>query len=201
MQITGEDELGRLVRAERLRRGLDQRHVAELAGVGLSSVRRLEAGQGSTMRTTLAVLAALGLTLTVDGSDEPATRRRAPGLPATPAGLTRREERTSWQLHRAVAGRLRMRDRERILATARTNLVVLRGNVRGPQAHAWLDRWQVALDGPTADLIALMLSNEPEGVDLRQVSPFAGVLTQDERLATLYRGPSAETPAPHSRRT
>ena len=119
--------------------------------------------------------------------DEPVTRRRAPGLPAAPTGLTRREERTSWYLHRAVASRLLTRDRERILAAARTNLGRLRGNVRGPQAHAWLDRWQAALDGTTTDLIALMLDASPQGVDLRQVSPFAGALTQDERLAALRR--------------
>ena len=187
MQIAGGDELGRLLRAERLRRGLDQRHVAELAGVGLSALRRLEAGEGSTLRTTLAVLAALDLSLSVDGHDERVTRRRAPGLPAAPTGLTRPEERASWFLHRGVARRLLTSDRERILAMARTNLGLLRGNVRGPQAHAWLDRWQAALGGPTADLIALMLSPDTEGVDLRQVSPFAGALTQDERLGALRR--------------
>lgn len=187
MEIRAEADLGRLVRGERLRLGLDQRDVAARAGVGLSALRRLEAGQGTTVRTLLAVLAALGLTVTIPASEAVSTRRRAPGLPASPTGLTRREERTSWFLHRAVAAKLRGPDRDRVLATARTNLPVLRAGVRGPQAHAWLDRWEEALNGPAADLVRLMLDTTPEGVDLRQVSPFAGALTQDERLSAIRR--------------
>jgi transcriptional regulator with XRE-family HTH domain len=188
MRIASEGELGRVVRAERLRRDLDQRHVAELAGVGLSALRRLEAGQGSTLRTTFAVLDALDLRVAVPASSEVGPRRRAPGLPASPAGLTRREERTSWHLHRAVAAKLyTTKERERVLRTARANLALLRRNVRGPQAHAWLDRWQEALDGPVVDLMTLMLATTPEGVDMRQVSPFAGALSQDERLAAIRR--------------
>lgn len=32
---------------------------------------------------------------------------------------------------------------------------------------------------PMPDLIALMLRTDPEGIDLRQVSPVVGALTQD----------------------
>ena len=187
MQITAEDELGLLVRAERLRRGVDQRDVAELAGVGLSAVRRLELGQGSTLRTVLAVLSALNLPMAVAGSTDGNLRRRAPGLPSAPARLTRREERTSWYLHRAVAGKLRTAESERVLTTARANLDLLRRNVRGPQAQAWLDRWEEALGGSVADLTALLIATTPDGVDLRQVSPFAGALTQDERMAAIRK--------------
>ena len=60
-------ELGSKVRAIRLKRGLTQKQLAELAGMTQSAVARFEAG-GTT--PTLAVLSrlaqALGMSLTVD---------------------------------------------------------------------------------------------------------------------------------------
>lgn len=186
--MTGEEQLGRAVRAERLRRGLDQRDVAVMAGVGLSAVRRLEAGNGSTLRTTFAVLTALGVRTDLDVPDTtPVSRRRAPALPTEPIGLHRREDRTSWHLHRAVAAKLRTPHARAVLDRARDNLPALRANVRGPSAHQWLDQWEHALAGPVPDLIAFMLRTDPEAVDLRQVSPFAGVLSGEERAAAIRR--------------
>lgn len=54
-------ELGRRLAGERLQRNLTQAHLAEQAGVSLSTVRRLEAGQGSNLVALLRVLRALGL--------------------------------------------------------------------------------------------------------------------------------------------
>ena len=55
---------GQLVTDRRLTLGLTQAELADLAGVGLSSVRRLERGQDSvTLNILLAVLDALGLAL------------------------------------------------------------------------------------------------------------------------------------------
>lgn len=190
MGIADEGSLGTVVRAERLRQNLDQRDLAARAQVGLSALRRLEAGQGSTLRTVLAVMHALDLPLDVPRRGA-APRRRAASLPSEPTGLTRREERTSWYLHRAVASKLRTGAREQILTIARENLAAMRAGVRGPQAHAWVDEWEKALNGPTSDLIALMLRTDTGGIDLRQVSPFAGALSQDERLAAIRRAVAA----------
>lgn len=157
-----------------------------MAGIGLSALRRLEAGRGSTLRTALAVLSALDLPLSLPDPSTGVTRRRAPGLPPVPDGLTRREERTSWYPHRAVAAKLYGPERPRILKDARANLEALAENVHGPGAHVWLERWRAALDGPLGDLVTVMLSTDRDGVDLRQMSPFAGVLTHDERLAAIH---------------
>ena len=57
---------GQLVAERRLALGLTQAELADLAGTGLSSVRRLEAGQDTvTLAVLLAVLEALGLAVAV----------------------------------------------------------------------------------------------------------------------------------------
>ena len=55
-----EAELGRQLRDLRLRQNLDQRQLAERAGVALNAVRHLEAGQGATLSSLTKVLRALG---------------------------------------------------------------------------------------------------------------------------------------------
>lgn len=55
-----EMDLGGRLRAYRLMRNIDQATLAARAGVGVSALRSLEAGRGSTVRTLLAVVRALG---------------------------------------------------------------------------------------------------------------------------------------------
>lgn len=57
-----EQQLGENFRAQRLARNLTLEEVASKANVSLSSLRRLEAGSGSTVLTLLLVSRALGLT-------------------------------------------------------------------------------------------------------------------------------------------
>jgi hypothetical protein len=101
--------------------------------------------------------------------------------------LERPEERVQLELHRAVVRRLRA-DPDAVRAKARANLDTVRRNVTGPRAHEWVNDWAMALDGPLPALIDLCLRQDERGVDLRQVSPFAGVLSQDERLAAIREG-------------
>ena len=55
-----EAVLGRQLRSLRLRQDLDQRTLAERAGVALNVVKHLEAGNGSTLSSLIRVLRALG---------------------------------------------------------------------------------------------------------------------------------------------
>ena len=55
-----ELDLGRQVRTLRLRMNLNQRQLAERAGVALNVVKNLESGRGSTVRSLSQVLRVLG---------------------------------------------------------------------------------------------------------------------------------------------
>lgn len=101
--------------------------------------------------------------------------------------LDRPEERVQLELHRAVARRLRTYPAV-VIEKARANLDRLRENVSGRHAHEWVNDWAMALDGPIGGLIDLCLRQDEYGIDMRQVSPFAGVLTQEERLAAIRVG-------------
>lgn len=55
-----EAALGEKLKALRLSRNLDQKTLAERAGLSVRALRSLESGQGSTVKTLLGVLRALG---------------------------------------------------------------------------------------------------------------------------------------------
>jgi len=55
-----EAELGQQLRSLRLRQNIDQRHLAQQAGVALNAVKNLEAGRGATITSLVKVLRALG---------------------------------------------------------------------------------------------------------------------------------------------
>lgn len=55
-----ELDLGEKLKALRLSRNLDQKTLAERAGISVRALRNLEAGSGSTIKTLVCVLRALG---------------------------------------------------------------------------------------------------------------------------------------------
>ncbi|GAA3903715.1 helix-turn-helix domain-containing protein [Actinoplanes auranticolor] len=101
--------------------------------------------------------------------------------------LTRDQLKSLW-LHQAVAGSL-VTDPEAVLGKAAENLDRLLVQHQGTMAEVWLLRWRDKLGagpgaGPGAVLEALT-SPDPESVELRQNSPFAGVLSQPQRQQVL----------------
>ncbi|GIM95846.1 transcriptional regulator [Paractinoplanes toevensis] len=97
--------------------------------------------------------------------------------------LTRDQLKSLW-LHQAVAGNL-VADPDLVLAKASENLDRLLQLHRNTMAEVWLTRWQERIDeGPGAVLRALT-SEDPESLELRQNSPFAGVLPQEQRRKVL----------------
>jgi hypothetical protein len=51
----------------------------------------------------------------------------------------------------------------------------------------YFDAWQSLLDGSSEDLTRVLLSTDSVARDLRQASPFSGVLSDEERLDALMR--------------
>ena len=91
-------------------------------------------------------------------------------------------EQRSLALHEAVAARLEADPT--LLGIAKANLQ--RWLATSPQPA--LVEWRDVLDRlPLSHLLALLRSNDAHAVRLRQSSPFAGVLTPEERQSILDR--------------
>ncbi|TFB97862.1 MULTISPECIES: helix-turn-helix domain-containing protein [Cryobacterium] len=151
--------------------GWTVRDLAENLGVAPSTVTRMEQSE----RDDRIQLGTLKRALAVMG-------RR----PRVEVVNTRREERVTMELHRTLANRLRT-DPQAVLDVVPDNLVRLRARLRSPIGQKWVDRWAELVDSPVDLLILGMLADTPEGRELRQNSPFAGALTQGERVAAIER--------------
>ncbi len=97
--------------------------------------------------------------------------------------LTRDQLKSLW-LHQAVAGRL-VADPGSVLSKARVNLDRLRQVHPDGMAAIWLDRWRATLEVGVEAVLDALTSRAPYAVELRQNSPFAGVLPETERRAVL----------------
>ena len=161
------------IRTLRERAALTQAAFAHAGGTSQPTVAAYEAGRKSpTVNTVRRLAGALGLEAVV--SYQP---------PLT------REERRSLELHRAIAVRLRD-DPERVLALARQNLARMRLRAEGPSQL--LREWEVLLDRPLLALLPLLADPDPWARELRQVTPFAGVLSAAERAAVYRQFANAE---------
>lgn len=97
--------------------------------------------------------------------------------------LSRDQSRSLW-LGYAIAGKLTANP-SAVLAKAKENLVHLKRVHSGGASKRWLTEWEKFLDGPTADVLEVLTSRAPRARELRQNSPFAGVLSEAERRRVL----------------
>ncbi len=116
-------------------------------------------------------------------------RRKAAGLklqtqwvqdePATaPYSDHRRFDLRSLAMHTLIARKLARTPG--LIAVARENLRRWRERWGG-DSPVWLEEWQVILERPSREVAALITELSPRATRLRQSSPFAGVLTPQER--------------------
>lgn len=104
--------------------------------------------------------------------------------PADP-GLTR-SERRSWLLHRTLSGRLTRESLEQWLPMIGRNLDRLGGLVTGQPHERNLERWRSLV--ARRDVLGLkraMTGLDRDSVEMREVSPMAGLLSEEERLGVL----------------
>ncbi len=94
----------------------------------------------------------------------------------------RREELRSLWLHRAVAGKV-VADPDRAIATARRNIRRFR-DIQ-PRARAWLDAWDRILDAGPERVLETLTSSTRDAIDLRQNTPFVGLLSDDEQKSVI----------------
>src|SRR5207247_9059361 len=91
-------------------------------------------------------------------------------------GMTREELRSLW-LNRAVAAEM-AQDPDRVIGLARENLARFQRIHAGRSAEHSLKRWEWILDQGPELAMETLTSTAAEASDLRQNSPFPGVLTE-----------------------
>lgn len=97
--------------------------------------------------------------------------------------LTADQRRSLW-IGYAIAGKV-VFDPHATLGKAKQNLAHMQGqNPRG-SGKRWLEEWERLLDGSTEGVLDALTSRSPRARELRQNSPFAGVLSEAERHAVL----------------
>lgn len=98
--------------------------------------------------------------------------------------MTREREKSLW-LHRAVLGEL-VRDPERVVEKARDNLERW-GHKHAPDGMTavYLCQWSEVLDSGLDQIIETLTSPSETASELRQNTPFAGVLDDETRVRVL----------------
>ncbi|MFI5719679.1 helix-turn-helix domain-containing protein [Nocardia sp. NPDC051750] len=103
------------------------------------------------------------------------------------AELTRSEER-SWLLHRRLSRHLTRSSLESWRPQVERNLRRLREGVTGQPHLRNLDRWSSLIARSDLPHLHRALTGlDRESIEMREVSPFGGILAQDERAAVLRK--------------
>jgi transcriptional regulator with XRE-family HTH domain len=161
----------------RRRAGVTQSRLAELAGTSQPTIAAYESGSKVPNLRTLRKLAqALGLEV------------RLQFMPA----MTR-EDRRSLALHEAIAQRL-LNDPDAVIQRARDTLGLM--IERHPGAAPLLTEWDAILRRPESEVADLLLDPRPRARALRQVTPFAGILSPAERTEVYTRFAASEVESP-----
>ena len=150
----------------RLTVGLTQQGLAALVGTSQSAIAAYESGRKSpTLRTLEKMANSLDLELVTSFSPR----------------MTREDSR-SLALHTAIAEQVKEAP-ELVVTCARQNLNRLWK--MHPHARQILARWRDWLTLPTPELVSCMLDPGLAARDMRQVSPFSGVLNPGQRNQVL----------------
>ena len=92
----------------------------------------------------------------------------------------------SWRLHRQLATHLHPTVLDDSMPTVNRNLERLRNTVRGEPHISNVDRWQQLLDQrDVPGLRRVMTGLDTDSVQMREVSPLGGLMSQSERSKAL----------------
>lgn len=165
-----------MLRRARTQRGVGVRELARRLNVTPGAVTSMEKSDASgriRFSTLERALQALG---TSSAAESPTLAEER---------LERREDRVALELHKAIAKKL-IDDPEAVLSLVPANLERLRHRVQGNAMEQLLEYWQELTSTQTiGPLIDVMLGGSSVSCTMRQTSPFAGVLTEEERLAAI----------------
>ncbi len=169
--------LGSQLRAARLQNGITQAGLAERVGTSRPQINRLEHGrQEAGLETWERAFKALGLTLSI-------------GIASAETNAHRIHELRSRIFHSIIAEKAR-RD-PRIIEAARAR-VASWDHDSGPTHPHWIAAWKHLLGQHNDAIIDALSRDDEEMRDLRQSTPFAGALTEEERLGVIRALPSVD---------
>jgi excisionase family DNA binding protein len=109
--------------------------------------------------------------------------RRSDVLALTGRSLTRDQEQSRW-LHGAVVGHL-VTEPDLVFTRAHENLDRFSKVHAGTMAEHWLGLWRLTLNSGLDHVLTVLVSDSPQATELRQNSPFTGILSEDERRTVL----------------
>jgi hypothetical protein len=72
-----------------------------------------------------------------------------------------------------------------LLEKARSRLAKMR--ITMPYAKSYVERWEDLISGPLEAVLQVLGADDEDAKALRHASPFAGLLSEQERLAVLRR--------------
>ena len=168
--MTGRGELLRQVMSET---GTTQTMLSKISGVHQPSISQFLSGKVDLSDEQLdRLLSCMGYRLEV-------VRR-----PVRP-DLTRSELR-SWMLHRRLSGLLTKQSFEEWRPRLLENLERVGRGVQGPTHEESVERWtDLVGQGDVAGLHRAMTGLDRGSIEMREVSPFSGLLPDQERLDVL----------------
>jgi transcriptional regulator with XRE-family HTH domain len=170
--MTGRSDVLREVMLET---GTTQSELSRVSGVRQPSISQFLSGKVDLSDEQLdRLLSCMGYRLEVV---------RRPVIPE----LTR-SERRSWQLHRRLSTHLNRTSLDEWLPTIERNLSRLRDRVTGQPHERNLDRWQDLIErGDVPGLHRVLTGLDRHSIEMREVSPMSGLLSQEERSQALRK--------------
>lgn len=155
--------------------GTTQSELARVSGVRQPSISQTLSGRIEVSDEQLdRLLACMGHRLEVVRSSEP-------------VDLTR-SERRSWLLHRQLAAKLDDTTFEEWRPRLRKNVMRVRRNIQGQPHERNVARWaELVASGDLRELRRVLTGLDRDAIEMREVSPMSGLLTEDERLAVLAK--------------
>lgn len=164
---------GDVLREVMLETSTTQSELSRLSGVRQPSISQFLSGKVDLSDDQLdRLLSCMGYRLEVI---------RRPVVPE----LTRSESR-SWRLHRHLSTRLTRYSLERWRPTIERNLERLRHSTRGQPHVRNIGRWESLLErGDLPGIHRVLTGLDRDSIEMREVSPMGGLLSQEDRTAAL----------------
>lgn len=162
-----------ILREVMLETGMTQSQMSRMSGVRQPSISQYLSGRVEMSDDMLdRLLSCMGCRLEV------VRRPVKPDLGRSP--------RRSWQLHRQLSTHLTPDTLNEWRSTMLHNLQRLRGSTQGQPHRRNLDRWDHLIeDGDLSQIRRVMTGLDTDSVEMREVSPMGGLLSQDERSKVL----------------